>query len=207
MKHKNFYDLRQAEMYLCQSIIMIDDRPALVRSVEWGNYLLLFYKHHNTRTRVIRADSERVDFNPIPLGMTNVKVQDDPTAWSCVYLYRVPSRHFKIGLTVRNCQIKHLAGIQNYYLGPRHFFFTQALENTVLGRYHGYRTVYDRLQRLKTRSSMAFSRRFAIVKEREQCHLVYPFADEPVGQCTEDGPVLFNEYQYLQQRLDEAINV
>ena len=197
MKHKEFYDHHHAHMYLNNCIIrkagtpiMIDDVQAADRA---GKKWRLDYHELGTHERnVLFLPNRAIDMNPVPLGMLN---GEEDGVW---YMSRVPSRKWKVGLYSGNLHHYNHSN-PGLYRGPD--IQGQAMRDCIVGKYPDYDAVMRRIRAGK-KKRLAFSRRFAV----DQGNLLFKTTQAPVGIAERGEPLLFDQFNYLKEVLEEDLN-
>lgn len=198
MKHKTFYDLEHAKMYLSQSVIMIDKLPAFVIDVQQarnGSYAIIYRRLDSniyTNHAVIDIEDDKVDFTPCPLGFL--------VSNKSRLVIRVPVRGWKVGLAGHNCGVSDLMTTRVGVGVTEQFLTSSALGRTIAGEYYSFPEIKEELKR---GGAAPFSRRFCLVKRGSQYDVLYKSLPLPVGKIIENRPVLDKKYSYLQEVLKE----
>lgn len=209
MRQREFVDGAHANQYLHASVV----RNAKGIPI----YIQEAYRDSNSREKKIYAigfdldqrkdvkyNVEELDFNPIPLGFMAIhKNSDYVDSW---YMYRSPIRNSRIGLNSSNFMIKHpMEYLTNNVrpLSKPHIMTSKELSDTVLNNFPDYPTLFKVVNQEKRKDCiLAFSREFAMDAQ----HLYHRFNGVPIGEIQKDAPVLFDDFQYLKEALEGALN-
>lgn len=200
MRHRPFYDLNQAANYLGDSYIRYGNYPIRILAVAPGrdnNYTLSYVRSgHKEGPKYTLSDHPDVDMEPMPLGLlSNYRGDMKDT----LMMWRIPSRAWKVGLTVRNFTFSSV----NDECGS---YSTSAILNskeiglTVQGDYPEYKEAVKLLIKSEKRS-IAISRRFSLTRKE----LFYKALREPIGAIGDRSPELHEKFQWLEQALREDL--
>ena len=204
MKHRTFYDADHCYQQLHASVIRLAGFPVTVVGVDVGkkkgNFLLkvqeMGYRYDGTHKYVL-SDDEDIDMSPVPLGMT-------ATVGQAEYMSRMPVRKWKLGLSSQNLKIAKVDSEAECCYSRTDIIHSQVMLDTVIGNYITFEDAINRAKAFNgdKHTSVAFSRRFAIGNKYK---LFYKSFGVPVGIASKEGPVLTEEFSFLQQVLDEDI--
>ena len=197
MKSKEFWDIATAVRYLDHCVIRIGGKPIFISHVteaaagdnDWKLDVQLL--EDPDVGRIIYLPNDEVDMNPFDLGMVNYPSFDFHQAFIAT---RCPQRMWKVGLARNNLQTMGLPNNNMAVpINNTDLCISPCLHKTIMGEYPSYDEAKKMLT--KARSSVAFSRRFALSGDGKIYHAVAPRA---VG--THDGPPrLDKEYMYLEE--------
>lgn len=202
MKNKEFYDANHANLYLVNSIIRVDGVPVYITNVQRSRKLSKITIHYNlisnreNTEETIPIDSKRIDMNPVPLGFINFTEFGKPK--TIISAYRIPARQWRIGLTSNNLKL-----IPNCYNGAetkRKIIQSIYFKRSVCGEFPNVKKVIKMIKD-KEAISQAFSRSFAM--EREKLRFIQ--LAEPVGELFKGEIMLFDDYLYLSQLLEQDL--
>ena len=201
MKNKKFFDLAHANLYLTGSIIRVEGVPVKVEEVVYKNSLnkrVLYYRRIGKKEKIkdIPLKSEKVDMNPVPLGFVNFSEFGLPKI--AIRAYRVPSRQWRIGLTIENLKI--VPSKLNNPTMKRKIMESIHFKNSICGSFPNIEEIIEMIKNKKA-ISQAFSRDFAIDKKS----LKFIQLKKPVGKIFRGEVMLFDDYLYLSQLLEKAI--
>jgi hypothetical protein len=200
-----FYGIDHARQYLNGSVIRVDGDPVYVTGCGFDDdgektltYLLLIYMEEPPFT--IRLDSDRINFDPVPLGMFNCR--DGRGRSTAAYLSRYPARQWKQGLTAEVMQVISVCP-NGYVPALRDIFPKEGLARTIKGMYPDLDEALANIQAAKD-TSVALSRNFA-VDDTEA--LLYQGTQKPIGTLNiEDRTaILFRPFHYLKEMLEEEL--
>ncbi len=204
MRQKIFFDEHQARSYLQSSVIRLHKFPIYVlgvqevddRHADTNNkrFRIVYTNLGDAEDKILFLPNQKINMNPVPLGMMKT---DDAT----YYVQRRPNRNWKIGLCSENIRFHLVEGRETnerkYARMPVHVN-SEELRDCILGKYSSYGKALNDIIK-GDRTSIPFSRNFAI----ERGSLVYKSIDDTVGVCEKTGPLLFDNYQYLNEILEE----
>ncbi len=187
------YDnVRDAEMRLSDTIIMIAGEPVYVKGITRG-LELIYNRLGVAEDKVVDYNkSSDIDLTPVKLGFINVRGQ-------CSYIARVPSRKQKQGLCVHS--------IASTTLNPGVIFNTKDMAACIQGIYP---SLPDCIKKIKSEGvkGIAFSRRFALTKNdvfKWPANLIYKTVGI-VGKLDKAGMLhLLPKYEYLNSVLMEVV--
>lgn len=198
-----FYDLQYAKKYLNNSIIRLEGLPILVKdvAVNLAKYYFIYYNSlpDTKKNKIVFLNDASLSFSPIPLGML-APFTIRQSRINTVFMYRMPTRIWKIGLNIDNYDIKLILseglinkGVSYIY---ENIIITNEFYNTVMGNYPSYSSAIRISD--KTGYATAFSRKFCIYNRK----LFYTTVGQ-VGEIKEHmKPILFERFSYLKQVLD-----
>lgn len=201
MRNKTFYDLAQAQRYLNSSIIRVADEPVWVEeTLKKGADIMLYFSKLDEvglNPKSIKSTDPDVDMNPVPLGMVNTFIRDQPAAYYCS---RSPVRKQRIGLArdnldVRTVNGRDMADMRNYILP------SSALSLTIRNRYPTIARAWGQVKR--TGGTAAISRRLAIDGNARVWYMGYP---DYVGMLYGNNITLMDQFIYLQDVVNEELN-
>ncbi len=198
MKHKEFYDHHQAHMYLNNCIIRKANVPIMIEDVQaadrGGKKWRLDYRELGQNGRnVLFLPNRAIDMNPVPLGMLN---GEENGVW---HVSRMASRKWKVGLYSGNTHYYGHGRATGGYHKPN--ITGEAMRNCIMGNYPDYTTIIRRIRAGK-KQTLAFSRRFCV----DQGNLMFKTTKDPVGIAERGAPVLFDQFHYLKEVLEEDLN-
>lgn len=207
MKYKGFYDLEQMQSYLRRCVIRLDNEPIYITEVEKqrnragkvGNKIHYLSMTPDHKRRVIDVESKRVNFAPVPLGLLNYSYNGFPL---CFSVARIPSRMWKIGLSVQNMSITGVGGNRRPPCSTNDIIYHEALRKTIIGSYPSYHEAIELVQKEGPYTTIAFSRHFGVQCRKTMLSLVYYKFDERVGTCELARPRLKSAFSFLQEHLD-----
>lgn len=207
MKTDFFYNLDHAKMYLNNTLIRLGDKPIYIVEILEGtkknSKLILKYNEVGNKKKepkTVNMSHPSLNFKPVPLGWLSLNKKSTRQG---VYLQRVPNRTWHIGLCRANLSYawKQIPRNTMGDLGTLPFFTCKELRDTIIGK---YLPVAEAIELGATGKNMyPFSRRFAVHLD----NLYYKYMLEPVGKIVEGKPLLTSGQFYLQQILDEDLNV
>lgn len=131
------------------------------------------------------------DVTPIPLGYLNKQGR-------ATYLERIPSRYYRQGLTRDTIYFKN---------GRRLDLFEKELAKTVQNIYPKFEDCVELVFNNEC-VSWAFARKFAIGKLRANSkEITLAYRGNSVGRVEDNGPQLDKKFFFLNESLEEALNV
>lgn len=216
MKHKDFWDLHQANSYLRQSLIRFDGRPFLVDAVDGRgpNYDIygIFTDVIEDERQLVRykINDAKIDMNPVPLGWVNKKVSQRLKVFQIIGMIRIPRRGWKIGLTPGSTS--YISPPDGDRINGRRIWGGVEQAATIMGIFPTIEKILETLNNTPANytSSIAFSRNFAIQKAANTqtftiAHIFNPY--ESVGTIDPNGAwvELKNKYQYLEELLHKEM--
>lgn len=200
MKNRTFYDTDHCYQQLHASVIRLAGFPVTVVGADAGKKKGVFLLKVNEMgdrwdgvSKFVSSDDADVDMTPIPLGMTASNGHAE-------YLSRMPVRKWKLGLSIQNLKIAKVDSEAEYLYSKQNIIHSQLMLDTVVGNYMAFEEAMKKASR--SNKAFAFSRRFAI---GNKYNLFYKSFGVPVGIVSKEGPVLTEEFSFLQQVLDEDI--
>ena len=189
---KNFYDEQHARNYLLHSVIRLKSLPIMVQDIQQmeKEKFRIVYSLLGKRDHKISFFPDK-DFNlkPVPLGMMN-------TQHGTYYVQRNPARGWKIGLCRDNVYFHTINNSDE--IKARSLLDSLYMTDCVMGYHPSYKTALKAVISGKC-AVQSFSRKFAI----NGGSLFYKTIGEAVGICERDKPVLFNDFQFLKEVLEE----
>jgi hypothetical protein len=201
----DFYDLNHARSYLSQSIIRVSTRPVYVTNVDKDSYRNILIYHNLTKKRsksAVNLASSEIDLSPVPLGMYNFRYDDKDR--EAAFLSRYPARGWKVGLTSNNIKISPVRRSGDNIFSRSNtnaLLISEDMERCILGDLPDYDLARNFLKGSRYRS-VAFSRNFAI---RSGYELIYKSNEIPVGEAQKDVPVLYDDFFFLKEQLQEEL--
>lgn len=188
---KTFYDLNQARSYLTDSIIRFEKKPIYVFDVlRHLNDIHIHYSPLNCMDeQVINITHKAIDLNPVELGWVNYQ-PPFKNEFILIRSFRKPIRAWKVGLSAENIYYEPNNGLRSI-----NFLRSMGLYNTISN-------VYPSVENCLSKGNMAFSRSFAINKNKE---LLYLLTDEPVGKVHRSDLQLDPKYYYLSELLGKEM--
>lgn len=182
---------RDAAQALSSSIILFDNKPVYVRGCHSRNDMRIRgVGRRDQEGENVQIDSPLVDLTPVSLGYINQE-EGKP-----LFASRMPIRRWKQGLNEGNLKIGGLApqprGARGR--GPA-LWDSVALGLTIQGIFPSFDECLDKVESLMHIGS-AFCRNFAIIDGTLE------HRGRLVGVVEDGEPVLFDQFQYLQQSLD-----
>lgn len=202
MKNRTFYDADHCYQQLSGSVIRLAGFPVTTAGVDVGKKKGVFLlkvnemgKRWDGVSKFVSSDDEDVDMSPVPLGMIATENHTE-------YLSRMPIRKWKLGLASTNLKIAKVDAEAEYHYSKPDLIHSQELLDTVVGNYMAFEDAMKRAAGFNGSKhiAIAFSRRFAI---GDRSKLFYKSFGVPVGIVSKDGPVLTEEFSFLQQVLNE----
>ena len=196
MKSKTFFDHRHASAYLVNSVIRKGPTPILVTDVMEADeknkkWRLNYIPIGSSANSILFLPSTEVNMNPVPLGMINAHKQ-------VVFASRIPTRGWKVGLYEHNVYFRPLA--LDWGETAPELLRSKYLRDTILGKYPDFDKVIKDIR--AGHKMKAFSRRFAVIGGS----LMYKSIGNAVGVAERTGPVLFENFNYLTEVLQEDLN-
>lgn len=201
------YDsVEEAINRLCNTVVAYDSKPVFIVDVSFDGAIKVYYKalpsyrmpnHHDG----ISLDDPLLNFRKFKLGYMNCKK-------NCFYVYRIPIRKYQQGLNKQNTLIENLRDADeldnfDYNLNTfnnviRFAGFAKMFE----GNYPSIKQTLDLLDVDRNKKSVAFSRNFALFKDKTGV-LFLQHRNERVGHLnTDSGKVsLGPNYKYLRGKL------
>lgn len=209
MNRKFFYDMQHASQYLRGSVIRVAGDPVMVNDMvprgreDRSPDIVMDYTKLGTRNRArISLADQTINYKPVPLGFANYNCRHSGLKYS-VYCSRIPARVWKVGLCRNNfytkdvlCDNQGAYGTDRYYL-----LVSKELGNTISSVFPKFNECLDLMgEDPDAYLSIAFSRRFSILPNGR---LRYKDMEYDVGKWDEKGPVLFDDFKYLENVLKE----
>lgn len=204
MKHRSFFDINQAIMYLNDSVVRFDKKPVYIHRIEGvgpdKTRVTASYVSNISERIVIDLFDEKADLNPVPLGMINIPLSHGKSI--VVSGFRIPCRRYKIGLSRYNFRFNFYPNDDIEYIPEiSSVLFSQALENTVVNNYPSFKDALSWTDK-KPGVMIAFSRRFAVTHNK---FVLYKHFQTPIGIVKDEQVQPFDQYFYLSQAIEEDI--
>ena len=205
MKTKEFFNLDHASAYLNGSLVRYNGEICFVDGVGGSkrsgfsvNLADLISGSHRFSDISVKADG--LDMNSPPLGFVNVPLSKGNAV---VRAMRIPSRTWKIGLTVGTLFVDVLdRDIDKPVAASTSLFHHDSLRRTILGNFPSFTDSINHVA-MNVNTSMAFSRRFAV---RTNGSLYHIFHGSPVGTFKANGSVeLLPTFKFLKESLDRTL--
>jgi len=213
MKYNGFFNIDMARSYLRRSVIRVEGTPIHVKEIEWqrnraGDLVMkLFYNRlSEQRERVINIKSKRINLAPVPLGLMNYSLQGEENFHDCMVVSRIPSRMWKIGLSQNNMSLSPAPGKRGVNVSHADVLASRPLKALIEGECPSYKVSRAICENSSYLTTIAFNRHFAIQKDKKNLSLVYYKFPTRVGVCNE-RPKLLPEFSFLQEKLEEVLNV
>ena len=196
MKNRDFVDEQHANSYLSGTIIRVGGIPIYVDQLSEGGrvekkWRMNYHIIGDDEVNILFLPNEKIDMNPVPLGMMNFEE-------SVFYVSRIPTRGWKVGLAPSNVSFYPLGPAGNGGGAPP--LISKELRKCILGQYPDFTGALKKIRAGK--NAIAFSRRFAI----NGGSLLFKNGDKAVGVAERQGPILFDNFQYLEETLQEDLN-
>ncbi len=198
MKHKDFYDQAHANMYLNGCVIRKANVPILIQNLQKADYMgkkwRVDYNELGSREdNILFLPNRAIDMNPVPLGMLN---GEDDGVW---FISRQATRKWKVGLYQGNMHTYAHGFDADHYRKPA--LNSPELNLCIRGLYPDYGSVMRRIRAGK-KKTLAFSRRFCV----DQGSLRFKALNEAIGIAERAEPILFDQFAYLKEVLEEDLN-
>lgn len=204
----SFFDLEHAKNYLCNSIIMIDNIPAIVKNVTRNRVDNSFKLHfvpsiseNSENRKTIDLNDENVSLKPFLLGMCDILGINN--AYTVHYLCRMPSRQWKIGLSTRVLSVVKICGFNNY--NTRSVLSSVGLVNTIQNNYPDLDQARSILQNHDETLGVSFSRHFSLEEENRINYKNHGCVGLFKSNKSADFE-LFEPYFYLREALQEVLD-
>lgn len=196
MRCKEFYDYKHASMYLDGCVIRKAHIPIIIQGVQQADlegkkWRIDYRELASPETNMLFLPNRAVNMNPVPLGMINGKEEG---VW---FVSRQALRQWKVGLSKNNI-VYHDHGYGEF---RKPEITSAAMRDCILGTYPQYDQVVDGIRAGK-RKLWAFSRRFCL----NTGNLLFKSNPAPVGIAERGAPVLFDQYDYLKEMLEEDLD-
>ncbi len=198
MKHKDFYDQAHARAYLHGCVIRKAEAPILIQNLQKADRMgkkwrVDYNELGDMESNILFLPNRAIDMNPVPLGMLN---GEEDGVW---FVSRQATRKWKVGLYQGNMHSYGHGLSADFYRGPN--INSSELNSCIRGLYPDYTAVMCRIRAGK-KKTLAFSRRFCV----DQGSLLFKALREPVGIAERVEPVLFDQFAYLKEVLEEDLN-
>lgn len=195
---KKFYDSRQAAMYLSACVVRRNGVGIYIEDVEdrgrEDSFKIMYKTLGEQELRMTSWPDERINLNPVPLGMLNYKEE-----LKCSMFYRIPNRGWKIGLSSSNFAKIELSGEQRR--ADSSLLRSEELSATIRGIYPSLEEII-KLTTKKRTGYLAFSRRFAVHRGDK----LYYKQLGIVGELQGNIPHLEDKYMFLREVLEEDLH-
>ena len=169
------------KLYLVNSIVMYDGKPAKVMRAEdaGGGEFIIKLKFLNEEDAVFmtKTDDDLLELDPPKLGYINA-------GGKAVYLHRDPVRYYKRGLSTEN--------VRNQYFNDRSVHIIASND------YPSFITAMDSVKHEMVKSC-AFSVNFAVDKKA-----LY-FKKRKVGKVVDGNAKLDVKFKFLSKKLEESL--
>lgn len=203
MKKKEFFDGSQAASYLGRTLVLHNDRPMWIHDIyrpdgqdKLHAYCVPIGTKEERKETSIPLDDPGWDFTPPSLGL--LSIDESVMEMGTVYVSRVPSRMWKIGLTPANMTYETPDVLRKMKWTKGSIISSAALANTI-------KNIFPTIDKAvwladKGKSIAAFSRNFAVSEGK----LFFNSMGVPVGSVNKDKPELFDNFFFLREQLAEA---
>ena len=207
MKNKLFYDAEHARNSLVNSVVRFKGKPVYIQDIQvvekqrpggTKQYKIVYSVLGSQDSNILFYPNKLLDLNPVPLGMMS-------TENGVYFVERLPIRGYKIGLNTNNTAFSHVrsgqkSGSGRGGMGVENYIVSKELYKCIMGEHVSYgEGLRNIIKGVKKASS--FSRRFSI----ESGSLMYRNVNDVVGICEKKEPILFDDYHYLSEVLEEDL--
>lgn len=209
---KEFVSTQHANQYLSGSLVRVEDEPFIVSDIisdKRTKYAIGYFTSSERGGDTKHIKLNEINSCSVPLGYVLVKSR---SACITFYVSRLPSRQWKVGLTRRNMQTRKIWDpryvVMRSYT-PESLLQSDELAKTIKNIFPSYKEVMKMLDKFSIGSSAPFSRNFCVLSTKERDEPVLKLHHKnhikAVGECKEDGPILYSKYQFLQQVLEKDL--